>query len=223
MQFKNYTYTCHKLNPIHIAQNDLLSFNICGTEICPTTGKQHYQGYAQLHKKTTLSTLKKKICDSCHYEIARGTAQQNINYCSKEGKSVQFGQPKEKGHRSDLDVVTDKVKENIPLRDIVLEHPSTYIRNYRGIKDFMCIVTPPKIRNVKLYKRKDTPEWSEDIWYADYTGLNPNPKGYYGQKSMVVKGNYADVPECIRSGFPCIICDVPCQIESIYYFDKGGF
>lgn len=57
---------------------------IYGEEVCPSTGKLHLQGYLVFEPKNRPSILKadKRI----HWEVARGSEQENIAYCSKEGK-----------------------------------------------------------------------------------------------------------------------------------------
>lgn len=57
-------------------------------------GTPHLQGYIQFHDAVRFSTLKKKLTRA-HLIVARGTPQQNISYCSKEGLDdfYEFGDP----------------------------------------------------------------------------------------------------------------------------------
>lgn len=78
---------------------------IIGEEVCPTTNKFHLQGYTELHKKTTRSGLRKLFLPhskTVHLAIARGTADQNIVYCSKEGHVHIIGAQVTAGTRTDL-------------------------------------------------------------------------------------------------------------------------
>lgn len=61
-----------------------------GIELCPTTQRKHCQFFAILNKKKRLSSLRKKL--SCHTESARGTNDQCIKYCQKDGDFIQFGE-----------------------------------------------------------------------------------------------------------------------------------
>lgn len=75
------------------------------TEISPTTGKKHLQGYLNLYERVRFSQLKDLLIDfpQIHLEGSKGTMKQNLLYCSKSAtrdadyKFVSKGveQPKE--------------------------------------------------------------------------------------------------------------------------------
>lgn len=121
--------------------NPMIRFSIFGKEICPTTGRTHWQGYVELKKPQRLSFLKKAFQDDgLHCEKAKGSPQQNIEYCSKDGATIQTGESKKQGQRSDLeeaasDIVTGKRK----LSDIMIEDPRTYCRYRNGLRDIAAL------------------------------------------------------------------------------------
>lgn len=56
------------------------------------SGTPHYQGFVIFHQAKSLSVLKTKMHDRAHWEMMRGTLEQNIKYCSKdEGASTARG------------------------------------------------------------------------------------------------------------------------------------
>ena len=59
------------------------SYFIMGNETAPTTGTKHIQGYCIFLKNMSLAAVK-KVCPISHWEIAKGTTDQNIAYCMKE-------------------------------------------------------------------------------------------------------------------------------------------
>lgn len=65
---------------------------IYGEEIAPHTGTPHLQGYFQLIKKCRLTSLCKNLGDKYHYSAAKGTIEQNVEYCSKGGKVTKHGE-----------------------------------------------------------------------------------------------------------------------------------
>lgn len=73
-----------------------------GLETCPETGKQHLQGYAELHKKQTISGIQKAWKNKMHIEKRMGTQAQAIEYCKKEGKFTEMGEKGRQGERKDL-------------------------------------------------------------------------------------------------------------------------
>lgn len=57
-------------------------YMIYGKEHCPTTGTPHLQGYIVFSTNKRLASMK-KLHPTAHWETAKGTTQQNIDYCSK--------------------------------------------------------------------------------------------------------------------------------------------
>jgi len=76
-------------------QSKDIPFVIYGRERAPTTGTPHLQGYLELADRgKTLSATKKMLgLQTVHLIIARGTAEENINYCSKGGDFFVQGSP----------------------------------------------------------------------------------------------------------------------------------
>ncbi len=63
---------------------DNLRYCIMQHEVSPTTGRHHMQGYLCLMKQTRFLTVKAMCLQGAHWEAARGSLKQNIDYCSKE-------------------------------------------------------------------------------------------------------------------------------------------
>lgn len=57
---------------------------IIGEETCPTTGRKHLQGY--IESETKFRPLEKFKEKDVHWEKRKGNREQNIKYCSKEGR-----------------------------------------------------------------------------------------------------------------------------------------
>lgn len=56
---------------------------LMGEEICPTTGKKHYQTFIIFKSPVTFDSLKKKI-PTTHFGKCDGTAKENVVYCKKD-------------------------------------------------------------------------------------------------------------------------------------------
>lgn len=67
----------------------LASYVCIGKEV-GDSGTPHLQGYFRFVNCVRFSTLKKAF-PTVHFEVARGTAEQNITYCSKEGDFHERG------------------------------------------------------------------------------------------------------------------------------------
>lgn len=59
-------------------------FYIIGKEVGEEKKTPHIQAYFQFKNQTRFSTLRRKV-PRAHWEKARGTVQENYDYCSKEG------------------------------------------------------------------------------------------------------------------------------------------
>lgn len=85
---KCWTYT--KFDNKVLFSDDECKYRIEGREICPDTGKEHWQCYVWLKERIRFSGLKKR-CGETHFDKARGTPYQNFLYCSKDGDFVEVG------------------------------------------------------------------------------------------------------------------------------------
>lgn len=55
-------------------------------------GTPHFQGYIKFKHAKTLKSVKKILGDRAHLEVARGSPQQNYEYCSKQGNFITRGE-----------------------------------------------------------------------------------------------------------------------------------
>lgn len=119
-------------------------------EVAPTTGTQHLQGYMNLKKQARMTTLQKKFGPMgipLALINANGTPEQNRTYCSKPGGNNFWetgtinivGQ----GKRNDLAIVAEKVLGKRPLAEVAGEHPESFIKYHRGIKELMFVLDEP--------------------------------------------------------------------------------
>lgn len=85
----------------HVALQCLPYEFLCfGKELAPSTGTPHLQGYIIMKSNQRMSAMIKKI-PGAHLEAAKGTTEQNVAYCMKEGTYSEYGvrpkTPQEKG------------------------------------------------------------------------------------------------------------------------------
>ena len=68
-------------------------YAVVGKETAETTETPHLQGFLHLKKRSKISTLKKKLFNA-HFEVARGSDEENQKYCTKGGNILlEIGQP----------------------------------------------------------------------------------------------------------------------------------
>ena len=125
-----------------------MQYLIWELEIAPDTGTPHVQGYVRMNNRQRLTQMKTHICQTAHLEIARGSEQENKDYCSKErngddwGEFGEFDQLQRPGRRTDLEDITQQIIQGAPLREIALKYPSQWVRYHQGLQSLHRMSLP---------------------------------------------------------------------------------
>lgn len=106
-----------------------IKYFIYQLEICPSTGKEHLQGYTLFHEAVSMKSAKKLLgLDSAHFEIRRGTHEEAVNYCkksetkAKDFKPVEFGEVRTgQGKRNDIAKAKEMILNGENMRAVTLE------------------------------------------------------------------------------------------------------
>jgi len=96
-----------------------IKYLIVGEEVCPTTGKKHQQAYVNFSNPVEFNSIK-KIDSKWNIQAAKGSAEDNKIYCSKDGNFREFGTIPEPGKRNDLAGIKKKLSEGESLTKVVL-------------------------------------------------------------------------------------------------------
>lgn len=110
------------------------------------SGTPHLQGYVEFQAAVRFTTVKNRLgLQRAHLQVARGSPQQNRDYCSKDGDYEEFGsfEPAQQGRRSDLegfyewaDTFAEEKGRPPTTPEIAKEHP-TIITRYRNIREIV--------------------------------------------------------------------------------------
>jgi len=162
----------------------------------------HLQGYIELDKPQRITYLKNNWPNfgTAHFEPRRGTQEQAIAYCKKEETRVagpwEVGTRAQQGQRSDLSELSSKLDQGASISDLVQQHPNTFIRYGRGIRDVanelrkirkMEETPPEKIEVIVLWGDSNSgktetarrafpgayrfmPQRGSTTWWQDYDG-----------------------------------------------------
>lgn len=133
-------YWCFTLNNYtddeynRILNETRFDYVIIGKEV-GDLGTPHLQGYVRFPNAVRLATLK-KIMPRAHLEIAKGNAESNITYCSKEGNFEERGErPSFSKHLEGMLYMVDTIMEQYnALEDY---EGSDYDRDYNYQKDII--------------------------------------------------------------------------------------
>lgn len=136
----------------HLEKIDV-QYLIYGREVAPTTGTPHLQGYVEFKRPTRMKTANRSLGGKCAVKVARGSAEQNIDYCSKEDEDpVIRGEPLVgQGSRSDLDDVKSAIIDGTITNqwDLI-----TSVRSFAAFglgSKMLAMMNPPKRVPPKVY------------------------------------------------------------------------
>ena len=89
----NYYASVNPLAPLPVLQPNM-QYLCFGREVGPTTGTHHLQGYVYFTNPIqNPHHLFTEYGPPAYMERARGSAEDNIEYCSKEGEFEEYGEP----------------------------------------------------------------------------------------------------------------------------------
>jgi len=128
-----------------------LRFIVFQTEVSPTTGARHVQGYIELNGPQRMTGVKRILGEQgAHVERAQGSADQNIEYCTKEesrelgSEPTIFGERPAQGQRSDLITFVDSVKAGYSDRQILDDHPKEFVKYNRCMLAVRTAMAAPR-------------------------------------------------------------------------------
>lgn len=185
-----------------------VKYAVAQMELCPSTGKLHWQGYIELNKPMRALAVKEKYLSSkAHIEPRNGTRDQARSYCMKDESRFPNTEPVEwgnwtkgQGHRSDLEAVTKHMKKK-GLEDTIEEFPVAFLKYHNGMEKLNNFYNRKKWRDIKRVQREPKPE---DYILQCADNERDQMAGYMGQKSLWVESEYEIRPYMIRK-YPLII------------------
>lgn len=208
---RNFVFTCFDKDELSFAianhQPDIIKYICYGIETCPTTGRIHYQGYLELKKSIRITGVRKLFGPHCktHFEYRKGTADEAINYCRKDGQFSEFGDRAKQGERTDIMKLKDKLDTpNISLKQVADEHFTEFLKYTKGIMTYRTISTTSRDWPVNLeihigptncgksHYAKTT--YPNAYWMIKPNGSSVYFDGYDGQDTIVLDEFYGWLP-----------------------------
>lgn len=120
-RLRNAVFTLNNYNEDdeqRLVSSDRISYVIYGRELAPRTGTKHLQGYVEFAKQVSFAQAKEALGSTAHIERRRGTQEEAITYCKKDGDIVERGAPRAQGARADLDGVRETALDG-GMREVV--------------------------------------------------------------------------------------------------------
>lgn len=143
---------------------------LCWGQEVGQEGTPHLQGYVEFRSPRRLNAVKGMFGQRCHLEKARGSGEQNRQYCSKtrpgdtpneifaEGGTMSRGP----GQRTDLEAIRRLIQDGATEREIAEQHFGSWVR-YRGsFQAYRTLLNSP-ISTAKFDLTTFPREWPRDL------------------------------------------------------------
>jgi len=178
---RDYCFTSWKLPE---PDYESIKYIVWGEEKCPTSGREHYQGFVIFTRTHRLKGAKQRIGggNDTHLEPRRGTRSQAREYCLKDGSVTEWG-------RFCALSNADLFKQ--PIEVIKQENPEFFCRYHKGL--MLLQDKGEKWREVKVYilwgEESGAGKTREAMNHNDVYKLDPPYTwwdGYQGEKRIVL-------------------------------------
>lgn len=152
---------------------DKITYFIAGSEVCPQSKKEHWQGYVQFNVPERRSCLQKLFGKKHYFVRSRASDLDNYNYATKEGgEQIELGERKKNsGKRSDLEEAILAIKERriTSERKLYDEYPALAARYRNGFSGALSAYSarsyPPNY-DISTFEWEPITDWSKShiLW-----------------------------------------------------------
>lgn len=99
----------------------------------------HFQFYVQCGAAKRLAWMKANISATAHWEVARGSPEENERYCTKADTRVDgpwsVGEMGRQGQTRGLEAATEAITNGDPILEVAERFPLVWVRHGRGLLD----------------------------------------------------------------------------------------
>lgn len=137
-------------------------------EKAPTTGTEHVQAYIEFDAPHRFQRVLSLLPKGAHVESARGTAKQNVLYCTKSDTRIagpfEFGEAsfRSQGRRSDLLDAVEALANASSLEEAILgdsAREACYVKYHRGLEKLATLKGKAVRRAARTRKRRVCVVW----------------------------------------------------------------
>ncbi len=164
---KNWCWTLNNFTADERAAIDgaSVTYIVYGEEV-GDEGTPHLQGFVQLTKKMRLKSVKTLLGDRLHLEKMKGTVDQAVTYCQKDGKVTERGKKVVGGARTDLRTMHMAIVDGSSHMDMIEKWGDRYIRAKRSIDAAVKTTrTEVNIKRLRASMEEGTlNEWQKEVW-----------------------------------------------------------
>lgn len=155
------------------------------------TGTPHWQGYVRFGNRKRMDQVRGMLHPRIHLEVAKGTEQQNRDYCVKEDtrvpteplieRGVFDGAAGRQGGRTDLAVIGVAIQAGKTLADLVQSHPGEFLKYHGGMEKMIQVYAS---MNIPIMREIHTTV----LWGATQTGKSHRTRTTFPDAYVVHPG-----------------------------------
>lgn len=167
-------------------------YMVCGEEVCPTSGRLHWQSFVYFNNERHFNSVRKML-KGRHVETMKGSINNNVNYCKKDGKWFELGKVPEQGKRNDITVIKGLVTDGSEsTAEIILNHCHN-LQHIHIVEKVMKYLQPKRpIKELTVYWLYGPPGSGKThyVWGHEEDVYVPISEkwwdGYNGEKAILI-------------------------------------
>lgn len=184
---RNWFITSHVGKPDVEAEE--YQYCLIAEEHAPTTGKLHFHMYIEYKDAKTFKRMTKTF-KNMRCEVAKGNADQQKAYLSKENLIFEDGKPKKQGKRNDLLEVKSAIDNGAKELEIAQDFFPQWIKNHKAFNRYINLVETKRNWPTEVYILKGKPGIGKSKYCFDRGATavsfqNPFFLGYNGEDIIV--------------------------------------
>ncbi len=192
------------------------------------SGTPHLQGYVEFASAQRFAACVKILGGRAHLEVRRGTQQQNIDYCSKEGRytcTFEGGKPAPgQGARRDIQSLHEALDKGTSEAEVADQFFSLYMRYHSGIGRYRMLCSVARKARTPLHvfigptgtgKSYAAARISGDPGDQHFFDTWPWFDGFSGTQGMILDEFCGGVP---FNRLLCLLDENPVRVQS-----KNGY
>lgn len=172
---------------------EYFTYLIFGFERGEKKGTRHIQGYCVCHQPQSRKTLSKIFPRAC-LEAAKGTAQHNYTYCTKEGDFYEYGTLPSPGRRTDIDSLVTMISSGATRKQIQEQYPKQYFLYKKKIEEMIPQELEDKQRLLSIIPDEER--------FIKGAFIDMDISTYENEKEIVLPAYHSYDVEAWSKGFP---------------------
>lgn len=167
-----------------LGEDGEIRYLVCGDEVAGT-GTPHLQGYLELRAPQRVNHVKGILgSQRIHMEVCRGTPDQNVEYCKKEGRVFhEFGTyAGRQGRRTDLIEIQELLDSGESLVNVAQSHFGAFCRYSKAWCSYLALHAEP--RNFR----------TQVVWHYGRTGSGKS-RGVFQESQNLCQDSVCWLPD----------------------------